>query len=70
MGNPVWSKIAQEIEIAENKIACAIGMIREVERMAELVQTDEQRQELLKVLKAANHLKQQALKERDEAGKR
>lgn len=67
MGNPVWSKRAQKIEQAENKIAHAIALIRSVEAMAELPQTPEGQQALMEVLIAANQLKQQALRERSEA---
>lgn len=67
MPNPTWSKRAQEIERCENKIAHAIGIIRQVEVLAELATTDDERAALLDVLRLANDIKQQALKERRDA---
>lgn len=62
--NPVWTKRAAEIERAENKIAHAIAIIRQVEVLAELAETDEERGALLDVLRAAATLKRTALRER------
>lgn len=67
MANPVWTKRAQEIERAENKIAHTIAIIRAVEALAELAETDEERDALLLILQGADQMKQVALHERKRA---
>lgn len=67
MANPAWSKRATAIERAENKQAHAIGIIRHVEALAELAESDAERGALLQILRGAAALKRLALSERQKA---
>lgn len=67
MPNPAWTKRATAIERAENKAAHTIGIIRHVEALAELAETDAERDALLQILRGAAALKQLALQERRKA---
>lgn len=67
MANPVWTKRAAAIERIENKIACAIDIVRAVEVLARLAETDEERDELWIILRAANRLRELAQYERSKA---
>lgn len=67
MANPVWTKRAAVIERAENKIAHTIAIVRAVEVLALLAETDEERDALLLILHATIRLKEQAQRERRQA---
>lgn len=67
MPNPAWTKRATAIERAENKVSHTIGIIRHVEALAELAESDAERDALLQILRGAAALKQLALLERKKA---
>lgn len=67
MPNLAWTKRAGAIERAENKAAHTIGIIRHVEALAELAESDEERDALLQILRGAAELKRLALSERRRA---
>ena len=67
MANPAWTKRAAAIERAENKLAHVIAIVRAVEVLGALAETDRERRALLDILTAVAQLKTQALTERKEA---
>ena len=60
------TKRAAAIERAENKVAHTIGIIRHVEVLAELAQTDEERNALLLILRGAAQMKTLAQSEKEQ----
>lgn len=67
MPNPAWTKRAAAIERAENKLAHTIAIVRAVEVLGALAETDGERRALLAILDAVAQLKSQALSERRQA---
>jgi len=67
MANLVWTKRAAAIEKSENKIAHALAIVQAVEVLARLAETDEERDELWIILRAANRLRELAQRERRRA---
>lgn len=58
------TKRAAAIDRAENKVATVVGIFRLVEVLAELAETDEERDALLLILQGAARLKDLAVTER------